>query len=259
MGYLEVAFSPDGRYVTASTGVYDSKNAACHVWDVATAQEVARLRLPEGGFPVGSRFTADGRLLTATAKGVVAWDVTTGDHEVLAEGDFFGLAASEDGRRLIVTEVGEGGVLQEPAGSPLLFDLDAGTTRRLEMHGTRVTAWDLNKDGTVVASGDFDGIVRVGPVTGEEPHLLLGHHGMIMTVLIDPGGRWIVSLGRDKTVRLWPMPDLSEPPLHTLPRAELIAKLKTLTNIRTVRDRESSTGWKLEVGPFRGWETVPTW
>jgi len=55
------------------------------------------------------------------------------------------------------------------------------------------------------------------------------------------------------------MPDLTKPPLHTLPREELIAKLKTLTNLRVVRDAESSTGWKVEVGPFPGWETVPTW
>jgi hypothetical protein len=55
------------------------------------------------------------------------------------------------------------------------------------------------------------------------------------------------------------MPDLSEPPLHTLPHDELIAKLHSLTNLRVVRDEESSTGWKLEVGPFPGWETVPTW
>ena len=56
----------------------------------------------------------------------------------------------------------------------------------------------------------------------------------------------------------WPMPDLSKPPLHTLPLDELIAKLKTLTNLRVARDEESATGRKLEVGPFPGWETVPT-
>jgi len=55
------------------------------------------------------------------------------------------------------------------------------------------------------------------------------------------------------------MPDLSKPPLHTLPRHELIAKLETLTNLRVVRDEESASGWKLTVGPFPGWETVPTW
>ncbi len=80
-----------------------------------------------------------------------------------------------------------------------------------------------------------------------------------VAVDLDSLGHSIASAGEDTTVRLWPMPDLSKPPLHTLPRDELIAKLKTLTNLRVVRDEESSTGWKLTVGPFPGWETVPSW
>ena len=105
---------------------------------------------------------------------------------------------------------------------------------------------------------DTNGVIRVGPVTGEEPHLLFGHDGEAV-LAIDPLGRWIASGGQDLTIRLWPMPDLSKPPLHTLPREELIAKLKTLTNLRVVRDEESPTGWKLTHDPFPGWETVPTW
>jgi len=80
-----------------------------------------------------------------------------------------------------------------------------------------------------------------------------------VAVDLDSLGRWIDSGGDDTTARLWPMPDLSKPPLHTLPREELIAKLHSLTNLRVVRDEESSTGWKVEVGPFPGWETVPIW
>ncbi len=80
-----------------------------------------------------------------------------------------------------------------------------------------------------------------------------------VAVDLDPLGRWIASGGQDKTIRLWPMPDLSQPPLHTLPREELIAKLKTLANLRVVRDEDSSTGWMLTHDPFPGWETVPTW
>ena len=48
-------------------------------------------------------------------------------------------------------------------------------------------------------------------------------------------------------------------PVRAAPRAELIAKLKRLTNLRVVRDAESATGWKLTHDPFPGWETVPTW
>ena len=113
--------------------------------------------------------------------------------------------------------------------------------------------------GTIAATGDLEGVIRVGSITGEEPHLLLGHESPISSIAFDPLGRWLASGGDDGTIRLWPMPDLSKPPLHTLPREELIAKLKTLTNVRIVRNPESATGWKLTHDPFPGWETVPTW
>ena len=55
------------------------------------------------------------------------------------------------------------------------------------------------------------------------------------------------------------MPDLSKSPLHTLPHGQLVAKLKSLTNLRAVRDPGSSTGWTTDVGPFPGWKDVPSW
>ena len=55
------------------------------------------------------------------------------------------------------------------------------------------------------------------------------------------------------------MPDVTKPPLHTLPHAELLAKLGALTNLRVVCDPTSSTRWTLDIGPFPGWKDVPTW
>jgi hypothetical protein len=55
------------------------------------------------------------------------------------------------------------------------------------------------------------------------------------------------------------MPDVTKPPLHTLPYPELMAKLDALTNLRVVREASAATGWKLDVGPFPGWKDVPTW
>jgi WD40 repeat protein len=159
----------------------------------------------------------------------------------------------------LVTKMGEAGGRQDPAESPVFFDLDTGSATALTTHGLNVREIALDRNGMVVVTGDSNGVIRVGPVTGEEPHLLLGHDGIVNRLAIDPLGRWIASGGQDKTVRLWPMPDLSKPPLHTLPREEIIAKLKSLTNVRVVRDPESSTGWTLTHDPFPGWETVPTW
>ncbi len=117
----------------------------------------------------------------------------------------------------------------------------------------------LDPGGTIAVTGDSDGVIRVGRVADGEAHLLEGHEGAIEYVAISPDLRWVASVGSDSTLRLWPMPDLSKTPLHTLPHEELIAKLKTLTNVRVVRDEESSTGWTLTHEPFPGWETVPTW
>jgi hypothetical protein len=55
------------------------------------------------------------------------------------------------------------------------------------------------------------------------------------------------------------MPDLSKPPLQTLPRGELVEKLRSLTNIVVEPDAAAAEGWRLEVGRFPGWKDIPEW
>ena len=94
---------------------------------------------------------------------------------------------------------------------------------------------------------------------GGGPHLLIGHEGPVDSIAISPDGKWIASTGEDNTLRLWPMPDLTKPPLHLLPHDELIAKLQSLTNLRAVRDPKAEGGWAIELDEFPGWKEVPTW
>jgi WD40 repeat protein len=140
----------------------------------------------------------------------------------------------------------------------LLLDLAGRASRRITTHGSRLSVSRLSPSGRILVTGDHDGVVRVGPVTGEEPHLLLGHRGPLSALAISPDERWIASVS-DESVSIWPMPDVTKPPLHTLPHAELLAKLDAFTNLRVVRDSSSATGWRLDVGPFPGWKDVPTW
>jgi WD40 repeat protein len=88
--------------------------------------------------------------------------------------------------------------------------------------------------------------------------LLLGHAGPVSTVAVSPDGQWIASSSGTE-IRLWPMPDLAQPPLHTLPRDVLLAKLDGLTNVRVVEDPAAPTGYKLDIAPFPGGKDVPTW
>ncbi len=142
-----------------------------------------------------------------------------------------------------------------------IHDRDERLSRELRDFGSIQSPWRgavFDPTGTVVVAADERGAIRVGLVRGGEPHLLLGHEGRVLAVAVSPDGRWIAS-GGTEAIRLWPMPDLSKPPLHTLPRDELLAKLRSLTNLRAVKDPGATTGWKLVLDPFPGWETVPTW
>ncbi len=111
----------------------------------------------------------------------------------------------------------------------------------------------------MLVTGDQQGVVRVGPASERTSStLLLRHSGPVRSVAVSPDGKWIASASGSE-IRLWPMPDLARPPLHALPRQELLAKLRALTNLEVVPDPAAPTGWKLEVGPFPGWKDVPTW
>ena len=144
---------------------------------------------------------------------------------------------------------------QSRGGALWLRDLVSGEVRQLTSHGDGVMHVAVDPEGDFVVTGDVDGVVRVGPLSGEEPHLLLGHTGLIHSVAIDPEERWIASGGIDGTVRLWPMPEGQ--PFHTLPLPELVERLRRLTNYRVVPDVTEKSGFRVDVEPFAGWAQPP--
>jgi WD40 repeat protein len=195
------------------------------------------------------QFTRDGHLLAANGENqLLRWDLATGEHAVLLE-DVADFVPADDGRSILV--------VSEQRLS--VHDLEQDRDRDLPRLCAEITAIDLDPTGAIAVAGCQDGIIQVGRVTGEEPHLLLGHKGAVRSVAVSPDGRWIVSGGLDGTVRMWPMPDLDKTPLHSLPHDDLVAKLEAFTNLRAVADDSSPDGWVLEAGPFPGWANLPEW
>ena len=78
---------------------------------------------------------------------------------------------------------------------------------------------------------------------------------MIFDVAVDPSGQWIASNGNG--LRLWPTPEGK--PFQTLPYDEFLNRLRDLTNMRVVANKNSLNGYDMEYAPFPGWEHAPTW
>jgi WD40 repeat protein len=265
------AFDHSGH--TAALGSQYSqlaKGRIIRIWDVETGDVVKELDLLQGrhgkvsgpydGGVFDMEFAPDGSLYSAGSGGVRKWDVEHGTSQTVVEGNFMTMDLTEDGRHLLTATSTTGSAMHVmPPSTVQYHDLATKTSRTLASHGSEVVTVALDPTGTIAVTGSSDGTIRVGRVTGEDPHMLFGHEGNVMTVAVSPDGHWIASGGNDGTVRVWPMPDLSKPPLHSLPHEKLLAKLRSLTNLRVIEDVSSPNGYKLDVRPFPGWEKIPEW
>ena len=253
-GFVDaVAFDATGRRIAADGPMDGGRRHVVGVFDLQTG-DVKIFDPGDGKDIVSVAFLPDGNLLISSFGGLRRLDVRTGSFELLLPqpgAAFLG----PDGRHLLLLRSAN---IQEPIGTASVYDLRERRGWPLSSHGDQVTLMAWDPSGQRVVTGSRDGIVRVGPVTGEEPHLLIGHQGPIWGVRVDPTGRFVGSTSVDGTVRIWPMP--AGRPLHTWSREALLVKLRSLTNMRVVPDASAASGYRTTFLPFQGWgREPPTW
>jgi WD40 repeat protein len=258
------AFSDDDQLLAAGVlgGPRDQK--VIRVWDLGTGSVRVFGPLPTAGDMLAGgfsalRFVGRERLLAAVLRvGLVSVDLTSGTSRVLVAQPIGDFALSRGGRFGVGTTSSSDGA--ERGSSPAIrFDLVTGTAQRLSSHGTDVSAVALDPSGSVVATGSSDGTIRIGRVSGKEPHLLLGQEGAIYSLAFSPDGRWLAAAGEAFAIHIFPVPDLSRTPLHRRPHDALLTALRSHTNLRAVPDSSSATGYRLTPDPLPGWRTVPEW
>jgi len=251
-----IAVNHDRTLIAAGGGFEGGEQERfVRIWDVASWE---RRDLRMGMEITGMEFTAADELIFAAGGNLFRWDRIAEKPELLAEGIAGGdriygrIDLSPDGR-YVLSNLG--------IGSVRIHDLQDGTTRAIMSHGYVYQAV-FDPTGTIIVSAGDDGIVRVGPVSGEEPHWLVGHQGMVNEVAVSPDGQWIASVGSDGAVRLWPMPDLSQPPMHALPYEEFMERVRAQTNLKLFEDDRFPTGYNrggTEPPDIENWDDVPEW
>lgn len=255
-----VAIDSQGRRAAAGGGQYESEDAVVRVYDLdgSTDWPQGQRLLDSGdlGWVTDLEFLPDGSLLAGSAAGLQLWNVEASTFVWLLERklDYRILGADRDGR--FVASVGVD-LDRFDSDAIRVWDRDRETWWDVRSHGENLIALDVSPDGTTLITGDITGVVRVGPITGEAPHLLLGHAGMIWDLDVAPDGGLLASAGNDGDLRLWKMP--SGPPRHLLSHDTFLQPLLASTNMRVVKvdaselGEEDSRRYELVPGPPGGW------
>jgi WD40 repeat protein len=239
-----LAFSPDGQTLAAV-----GEDKKLELWDVAGGKlraTVEDVQADTWGAP--PRFAPDGKSLVidGARQTVKVLDLSGLAAGVIRERTHFdrsgdagkAVVYSPDGKRAAIPVIvsppaadpgagillqmnrHEDGTVGEPQRRPArvevkLVELASGKTLDLRGHSQPVFALAFTPDGTTLATGGFDGLVKVWDVaTGRERGRLLGHAVPVLSVAFSPDGQTLASAGcappgvggslaRPAEVKLW--------------------------------------------------------
>jgi len=194
--HQELVFSPDGRILASSgyagmmrttrEGTSQGPSAPIVLWEVSTGKEL--VRFGTGQDPVSAvTFSPDSRQL-ASSHGQL--------RKIFA-----------DGRR-------GSSVSADASNTVCLWDVKTGRQlKRFEGHSGPVSSVDFSPDGRLIASGSFDGTVRVWDTADGQQKEVFSDEGWktrkglqqagIYVVAFSPDGKIVASGGKDGTIVLW--------------------------------------------------------
>jgi WD40 repeat protein len=194
------SFAPDdvgSLSADARRAAFIDRGGRLFVVDVGRSPDGSGRTTDVGRSPDGSGRTTDvGRSPDGSGR---TTDVASGSERAFGpypeEGEVIVDALSRDGLRLAFTTA---------SGVVHIADTSRGTERVIGRHEGKVYGIGFSEDGTALATGGQDQVLRVWNVeTGELERAFVGHTARIWDVGFSHDGRRIVSASADGTVRVW--------------------------------------------------------
>ncbi len=166
-----------------------------------------------GGF-ANIEFMPDGSLLTATrGVGIQRWWPEDGSAELLFAANCGAMVLTPDGQSAIVL------LYEEKLGNSnaVIVDLTTGEGRSVEgLQGSFSGVAFAHRDD-VIAVASENGDVQIKRLSGGEPYILYGHETSVYGLAFSQDDSLIAAVDQRGTVRVWPVPDLTRPPIQTMP------------------------------------------